>query len=395
MRPLEGIRALDTTQYVAGPYCAMLLGDLGAEVIKIERPGVGDIYRQQGPEFINGESVTFLSFNRNKKSLTLNLKHPRAQEIVARLIPELDVFLENFTPGTVERLGLGYDSLRQINPRLIYCSISGYGQTGPYRDKGGYDLMLQGLGGLMSVTGEADGAPVKVGVPVLDMGAALYAVCGILGAYIVRQKTGRGQHVDTSLLECCAAFLTLLAGKYFATGEVPGRMGSASPMFAPYQAFKTRDIHITVVGTGGKDHWQRFCRALDLKHLIDDPRFATNADRVRNLKELAATIEERLQTKSGYHWLERLEEEGLPCGPINTFDRVVEDPQIQARQMVIEVEHPVAGLVKMMGIPIKFSETPGGVDSPPPALGQHNEEILGSLGYSEAEIADLREEGVI
>jgi crotonobetainyl-CoA:carnitine CoA-transferase CaiB-like acyl-CoA transferase len=307
----------------------------------------------------------------------------------------VDVFLENYTPGTMERLGLGYDNLRRINPQLIYCSISGYGQTGPYRDKGGYDLMLQGLGGLMSVTGEAGGSPVKVGVPVLDMGGAIYAACGILAAFIVRERTGQGQYVDTSLLDSCAAFFTLLAGKYFATGDPPGRMGSASPMFAPYQAFKTQDIYITVVGTGGKDHWQRFCRALDLEDLVGDPRFATNADRVQNLEELVAIIEERLQTRSGYYWLERLEEEGLPCGPINTFDKVVEDPQVQAREMVIEVEHPVAGSVRMIGIPIKFSETPGGIDKSPPALGQHNEEILGSLGYSETEIVALREEGVI
>jgi len=373
----------------------MLLGDMGAEVIKVEMPERGDVYRIQGPNFIGGEATSFLGVNRNKKSLTLNLKDPRGRDITERLVTEMDVFLENFRPGTAERLGLGYDDLHRINPRLVYASISGYGQTGPDRQRGGYDLMAQGRGGLMSITGVPDGPPVKAGVPVLDLGAAMYAAFGILAAYIARERTGQGQWVDVALLDTAVSWFTIMAMEYQATGRVPGRMGSASPLFAPYQAFKAQDGHISVIGTGGKDHWERFCRALDREEWIDDPRFVDNAGRIKHLDELTAMIEDVLATAPVAEWLERLTAAGLACDPIQTLDQVMADAQVRAREMVVPVEHPNAGRLEMTGIPVKLSETPGGIRTPPPTKGQHTDEILRSLGYTQDEILSLREESVI
>lgn len=393
--PLEGLKVLDFTQYVAGPFCTLLLADLGAEVIKVEMPGRGGIYRVQGPHFLKGESVTFLSLNRNKKSLTLNLKHPQAQEVIHRLVREVDVLVENFKPGTADRIGIGYPAMSEINPRLIYCSISGYGQTGPDSQRGGYDLMVQGSGGIMSVTGEPDRPPVKVGVPALDMGAAMYGAFGILAAYVARESTGRGQHVDTSLLDCATSWFTVLAMDYYATGAVPGRMGSASPLYAPYQTFKAQDGYISIIGTGGKDSWERLCRVLGLERLIDDPRFADNASRVAHQEELAEIIESVLVTQKASYWLERLEANGLPCGPINDLSQLLEDRQVRARNLWVEIEHPVAGLLKVIGLPVKLSDTPGSVRTPPPTLGQHTGEVLARLGYSSEEIESLEREGTV
>jgi crotonobetainyl-CoA:carnitine CoA-transferase CaiB-like acyl-CoA transferase len=393
--PLAGVKVFDVTQYVSGPFCSMLLGDMGAEVIKVEMPGRGDVYRVQGPHFINGEATSFLSVNRNKKSLTLNLKDPRGLTIAKRLAAKVDVFLENFKPGTAGRLGLGYDDLRSINPRLIYCSISGYGQTGPDRERGGYDLMAQARGGIMSVTGAPDGAPMKAGVAVVDMGAGTYGAFSILAAYIARERTGRGQRVDISLLDTAVSWCNMLAMEYCATGEVSGRLGSASPFFAPYQAFKAQDGYICVIGTGGKDHWQRFCRALDHGEWIGDPRFADNAGRIAHLGELTAIIEEVLDTAPVTTWLERLRAFGLPCEPIQTLDQVLADPQVRARQMVVPVEHPTAGRLEMIGVPFKLSGTPAGIFLPPPTKGEHTDEILGDLGYTQDEIVSLCNEGVI
>jgi crotonobetainyl-CoA:carnitine CoA-transferase CaiB-like acyl-CoA transferase len=373
----------------------MLLGDLGAEIIKVERPGHGDIYRRQGPDFINGESTTFLSLNRNKKSITLHLKKPRGIEIATELIRRVDVLVENFKPGTARRLGLGYDAVHKVNPELVYCSISGYGQTGPRSEQGGYDLMVQGMGGLMSVTGKREADPVKAGLPVFDFGGALLGVVGILSALISVRETGLGQHVDVSLLDCAVSWLTVLQMGYSATGKVPGRMGTASHTFAPYQAYRARDGYLTVVGTGGKDSWGVLCRVLGLDGLVDDPRFRTNATRIENLDELNELIEAVLVTKDVAFWLEKLEQAGLPCGPINTLDDVLSDPQVQAREMIQELRHPVAGALKMVGIPIKFSETPGALTAAPPQLGEHTDAILAELGYSEEEIASLRNDEVI
>lgn len=377
--PLEGLRVLDTTQYLSGPYCSQLLGDLGADVIKIEQPDKGDIYRRQGPIFLNGESITFLALNRNKRSVTLDLKNPEDLELMRRLVAEVDVFLENLTPGVMARLGLGYEDLRAINPGIIYCSISGYGQTGPKRKKGGYDLMLQGEGGIMSVTGEQGQAPVKVGVSLLDYGTAMYAAIGILAAYIHRQKTGEGQHVDTSLLDCAVSWQTTVAAAYWASGEVPGPMGSRSPLFAPYQALPAKDRWITVIGTGGKDSWGQLCRVMGLDDLIEDPRFDTNAKRVANLPELEKILGARLSEKTADEWIALMEEAGLPCGPINTVDRVLEEEQVRARELVIDVEHPKAGKYHAIGFPIKFSKTPAKVRHAPPALGENNDEVLKPL----------------
>jgi len=393
--PLTGITVLDLTQYVAGPFCAMLLGDMGAEVIKVEPAGRGDIYRVQGPNFINGEATSFLGVNRSKKSLTLNLKSDDGREIAHRLAARVDVLLENFKPGTAERLGVGYDDLNHINPALIYASISGYGQTGPDRDRGGYDLMAQGRAGIMEVTGTRDGPPVKVGVPIVDMGAAMYTAFGILAAYIARQRTGQGQRLDISLLDTAISWFSILAVEYQATGQIPARMGSASPLFAPYQAFKAQDGYISVIGTGGKDHWERFCRALEHEEWVDDPRFVDNPSRIANLDDLTAMIEKVLTTAPVATWVDRLTQAGLSCDPIQSLDQVLCDPQVRAREMIVPVAHPVAGSIDMIGVPVKLSQTPGRIGSPPPTKGQHTEQILNMLGYTEDEINSLREEGVV
>jgi formyl-CoA transferase/CoA:oxalate CoA-transferase len=393
--PLKGIRILDLTQYVAGPFCSMMLGDLGAEVIKIEPVDRGDIYRVQGPNFIHGEATSFLGVNRSKKSLTLNLKNPEGQKIAIKLAGLVDVVIENFKPGTAEKLGLGYEKLKEINPRIVYASISGYGQTGPDANRGGYDLMAQGRSGMMLVTGTPDSPPCKVGVPVVDMGAAMYAAFGIVSALFLREKTGKGQMIDVSLLDTAVSWFTVLAMEYQATGQIPGKIGSASTLFAPYQAFKAKDGYINIIGTGGKDHWERFCGALDHKEWLTDPRFKDNPDRIAHLDELTQMIEEVLSTATIVDWLKRLSDVGLACDSLQTIDQMMVDPQILAREMIVEKEHPIAGLLKFTGIPIKFSETPGKITQLPPMKGEHTKEILRELGYIPNEIDDFEKKDII
>lgn len=376
--PLAGLKVVDMTSYVAGPYCSMLLGDLGADVIKVELPGRGDVYRVQGPQFLRGESVTFLALNRNKRSVALDVGVEADRERLLELVRDADVFLENLTPGALARKGLGYEDLRAVNPRLVYGSISGYGQDGPRSAEGGYDLQLQAEGGLMSVTGEPDRPPVKVGVSVLDYGAALYGVVGILAALAARDRTGAGQHVDVSLLDTTVAWFTVLAGTYWATGEVPGPLGSRSPLFAPYQAFEASDGWLTVVGTGGANGWGDFCRVLDLPALEDDPRFRTNGDRIANLAELEPILAARFRTATVADWVERLKAVSLPAAPINRLDEVLRDPQVLARGLVVDVEHPAEGTYQAIGMPIKLSATPMGVRRRPPKLGEHQGEGFGS-----------------
>jgi len=391
---LEGIRVLDLTSYLAGPYCTMIMADLGAEVVKVEQPGTGDGSREWGPPFIEGESAYYLSVNRNKKSITLNLRSDKGKEILHRMASSFDVFIENYRPGTVERLGADYATLSRINPRLIYCSISGFGQDGPYRERSSYDIVGQAMGGLMSLTGEEGRPPVKVGVAIADICAGMFAAIGILAALTAREKTGRGQVIDVSILDGQVAWLSHQAGNFFATGVNPERLGSAHPTIAPYQAFKAADSYF-VVAVGNDSLWKRFCNALGLNDLLTDARFATNPDRVRNKEELTRALEEVLAAKPSAEWLKIIDSAGVPCGPVHTLSEVFEDPQVLYRRMVEEVQHPRAGRIKVVGVPIKMSDTPASVRTAPPMLGEHTKEVLQSLSYGETEINKLAKEGVI
>jgi crotonobetainyl-CoA:carnitine CoA-transferase CaiB-like acyl-CoA transferase len=394
MQALEGLTVLDFTQFLAGSYCTMILGDMGAEVIKIEKPKTGEEYRSYGPKFIKGESTSFLSVNRNKKSVTLNLKDSRGVSIALRLIERADVLVENFKPGVMDKLGLGFAEASRVNPKIVYCSISGFGQTGPYRNRGGFDLILQGFTGMMDVTGEPDGPPVKVGYAVTDMGAGTNGVLGILAALLYRNKTGRGQLVDTSLLEAGFSWALLPAGNYFVDGEIPKRSGSASPQSAPYQAFQTSDGYINV-GCGNERLWTKFCEITELRDLLRDSRFKDNALRTKNQAELSKRIEPVMRQKRTCEWMQLFDTAGIPCGPIYSLKEAVEDPQIVSRDMVIEYEHPKVGKIKSLGFSVKFSELEFSVKLPPPLLGEHNVEILSSLGLPQAEIRELESEGVI
>ncbi len=394
-QPLTGIRIIDLSQTLAGPFCSMLLADMGAEVIKIEIPNRGDGLRTWGPPFLGGEGVYFLGFNRNKKSITLNLKNEKGREIFIKLINKADILLENFRPGTMEKLGFSYEKIKNTNPRIIYCRISGYGQSGPYRERAGYDLITQGESGLMTITGNPDRPPgAKVGVAIVDLGTGMYAAQGILYALLAREKTGKGQVIDISLFDSAISWMWQPLGSYLVSGELPKRIGTVHPVAAPYQAFQTRDIYITI-GCQTQNHWTKLCELLDIEELKDDPRFVTLPKRVENREELSAILSKIFLTKEGDHWLKMLQDAGLPCAPVNTVDRIVSDPQVLHRQILVEVDHPTAGTIKVPGIPFKLSETPGKVKSPPPLLGQHTEEVLRELGYSEEAIKTLKNEGAI
>lgn len=392
--PLEDLLVVDLTRALAGPYCTLMLGDMGARVIKVETPDGGDDTRGWGPPFINGESSYFLGINRNKESITVNLKHPEGQEVLRRLLRGADVLVENFRAGTMDRLGFGYEAVRALNPRLVYASISGFGQDGPYRDRAAYDLILQGMGGLMGTTGEEGGPPVKVGVAVADIAAGMFAAFGVLAALRVRDRTGAGQVVDVSMLDSQVAWMTYQAGYYFATGQNPGRLGSAHPSLVPYQAFRTRDGYLNVA-VGSEGIWARFTSAIEAPQLAADSRFATNADRVKNRAALIALLEPIFAGRTTREWAELFERSGVPAGPIYLLSELFADPQVRHRQMMVEVEHPRAGPIKQTGIPVKLSQTPGRIASAPPLLGQHTERVLSELGYDAAQIASLRSRGAI
>ncbi|HEA47322.1 MAG TPA: CoA transferase [bacterium] len=405
-KPLEGIRILDLSRILAGPYCSMLLADMGAEVIKVERPGKGDDTRAFGPPFIEGESAYFLSINRGKKSITVNFKKDKGREIIYQLIKKSDVLLENFRPGTLDKIGLGYETIEKINPQIIYTSISGFGQIGPERLKAGYDLTVQGMGGIMSLTGDPSGPPYKVGTSISDILAGIYACQGILLALIARNKNGKGQKVDVSMLDCQVSLLTYQAGIYFATGLVPKRKGNQHPTICPYETFKASDEYINIA-IGNDKLWQKFCdllapleknslTGLGLKEIKDDPKFSSNPKRVENRDELFLIIGKIIREKKAQEWLKIFDGEGIPAGPILSVDKVLSHPQVLAQEMVVEVNHPKSGKIKLTGIPVKLSATPGSIDKPPPLLGEHNDEVLSHiLGYSKEEIKSLKEEGVI
>jgi crotonobetainyl-CoA:carnitine CoA-transferase CaiB-like acyl-CoA transferase len=390
--PLAGVKVLELAQIMAGPTCGMLLADLGADVVKVERVPGGDDTRTMNRPSVAGESAAFMAMNRNKRGIALNLKLPAAQEALKRMTASADVLTENYRKGALEKLGLGYEALKKVNPGLIYCSISGYGRTGPYADRGGYDLIAQGMSGLMAITGEPGGAPVKSGSPVCDINAGMLGALGVVAAYVHRLKTGEGQLVDTSLYEAGIQQTYWQSAIYFATGTSPGPSGSAHILSAPYQAFRAADGWLTI-GGANQANWERLVRVLGAPELADEARFRTNADRMRNLAELTPLINEKLKAQPMRVWLAALEVAGVPCGPIQSIADMVSDPHTAAREMVVELEHPRAGRTRALGLPIKLSATPGRVSRAAPLLGQHTREVLAEYGFKTAEIEALLEAG--
>ena len=379
---------------MAGPFCTMLLGDMGADVIKIEKPDGGDDVRRSGPPFVAGESATFLNIGRNKRSVVIDMKRPEGTEIVRNMARDADILVQNLRPGRLEGFGLGYEDVRAVNPAIVYATITGFGRTGPYKDKPGFDLMAQGYSGIMGVTGHPGQPPVKVSVPITDLNAGLFTAYGILAAYVNRLKTGKGQHVDSSLMEAGVAYTIWESAIYFTSGRLPGPNGSAHQISAPYQALPTSDGYITVGGANQRN-WERLCRAIGRAELISDPRFEVNAGRMANRPALESTLGETLKTQPMAHWLSILEAAGVPCGPIYDISQVYADPQVIARDMVVEVEHPTAGTIRNVGIPVKFSETPGNIRRPPPRFAEHTAEVLAEFGYTMGEIDTLRDRGIV
>ena len=388
------MRVLDLTRVLAGPFCAMILGDMGAEVIKIEEPGKGDDTRSW-PPFLGGEATYFLSVNRNKQSLTLNLKAPEGRELLKRLVKKSDVVLENFRTGTMERLGLGYATLRKVNPKLVYCAVSGFGESGPEAARAGYDLIVQAESGLMDITGFEDGPPVKVGTSIADLVAGMSAAHGITLALLARTRTKKGQKVEISMLDAMAALLTYQAGIYFGTGAKPSRRGNKHPSIVPYEVFKAADAYLTL-GVANNSLWERCCTAMERPDLVKDPRYAREADRVQNRATLVPLLNDVLGGRTADEWLKRFEAVGVPAGRIRTVAEVCESEHLKARGMVVKLPHPTAKQVTVLGVPIRLHATPGAADAPPPLLGQHTDEILRTeLKFKPAAIAKLRTDGVI
>ena len=392
--PLKGMRVLDLTRILAGPYATMILRDLGAEVIKIEQPGTGDEARDFGP-FKNDFSLYFMSVNRGKKSVTLNLKSPRGKELFLELVKGSDILVENFRPGTMEKLGLDYESLKEHHPSLLYAACSGFGQTGPYAMRGAYDMIIQGMGGIISITGEPDRPPVRVGTSIGDITSALFTAIGILSALRHRDQTGEGQLIDVGMLDCQVAILENAMVRYFSTGDIPRPLGRRHPAITPFEVFESADGYV-VIAIGNNELWRKFCEHVGQPELIDDERFNTNALRTENHESLFPILAEIMCHRTTDEWVEALEAIGVPCGPVNTVDKVANDPQVLARDMIAEVEHHATGTVQVPGIPIKLSETPGQIDAPAPNLGEHTSEVLtGLLGLEAEEVNQLKQDGIV
>lgn len=390
---LEGIRVLDLTRVLAGPYATMIMADLGADVIKIEMPNTGDDSREFGP-FVGEESAYFMSLNRNKRSMTLNLKSVTAKELFIEMVKEADVIVENFRPGTMEKLGLGYEDLKKINPRIIYAASSGFGHTGPYSNRAAYDGVVQAMGGIMSITGDIGGKPTRVGPSIGDIAAGMFAAIGILAALQYRNQSGVGQKVDVAMLDCQVAILENAISRYVVTGDIPKPAGNKHASIVPFEPFDTSDGEI-MIAAGNDGLWLKFCRAMGKDELAEDAIFKTNALRNTNYDVLRPKIAEVIETKTTAQWQEILDGAGVPNGPINTVDKVIEDPQVIAREMIVEVDHPVAGKLKMPGVPIKLSETPGSIRKPAPLLGQHTDEILKEiLNLPEEKIEELKSKNI-
>ncbi|GAB4173586.1 MAG: CaiB/BaiF CoA-transferase family protein [Thalassobaculales bacterium] len=399
--PLAGLRIFDLTRILAGPSCTQVLGDLGADVIKIEQPGAGDDTRKWGPPFLKDatgadstEAAYYLAANRNKRSVTIDIAKPEGQALAKRLIATCDVLVENFKVGNLAKYGLAYDQLRPAFPRLVYCSVTGFGQTGPYAPRAGYDFLAQGLGGIMSLTGEPDGMPMKVGVGISDVMTGMHAAIAILAALRHRDATGEGQHIDAALLDTQVSWLVNEGMNYLVSGERPQRRGNAHPNIVPYQVFASADGHV-ILGVGNDGQFRRFCEVAGRPALADDPRFATNRGRVVNREALVPMVAELMGSRTTAQWVAALEPAGVPCSPVNTLDQVFEDPQVKARGMKITMDHPLGRKVDLIGYPLKLSATPATYRHPPPLLGQHTGEVLGELGLSEAEVAALRAAGAI
>lgn len=394
MAPLDGIRIIDLSRVVSGPFCTMTLGDMGADIIKIEEPGRGDESRAFGPPFLNGESPYFLSVNRNKKSCTLNLKSDEGLAIFHRLVRTADVVIENFRPGAMERLGLDYPQLSSIYPRLIYCSISGFGDSGQDAERPGYDLIVQGESGLMELTGHADGPPTRVGTSIADLTSALMAAQGILLALYARQTTNRGQHVRVAMLDALVSLLTFNTGNYFATGQNPTRTGNEHPSVVPYQTFRASDGWINLAIANDK-LWAEYCEAIDRIDLRDNPLFSTAPNRVANRNDLIPIITAIMLLKTVNEWITLLASAGVPCGRIRTVEEVCANPQLTERNKVVVQPHPTIDSLKMIGLPIELSETPGRINRPPPLLGEQTNIVLKEAGYSDAEVQNFRARGIV